>query len=148
MRMMEKMMSRMMGKMSPEEKEKMMMEMMPKMMENVNMMEMMPKMMGMMGSGDSEGGKSKMMGMGSMKSGEMKQMMHETMPRMMRDYFDHMDAEDRKETLTMCRSAMDDIEREFSNRPKGAAGGFRVILDSDAALNIPAAVNARRLIFA
>ncbi len=49
-----------------------------------------------------------------MKSGEMKQMMHESMPKMMRECFDHMDAEDRKETLAMCRSILDDIEREFS----------------------------------
>ncbi|HEB36652.1 hypothetical protein LCGC14_1226100 [marine sediment metagenome] len=77
MGMMEKMMDRMMGKMSKEEKEgmmskmmdkffadmtvedkqKMMEEMMPKMMEGVNMMEMMPKMMmNMMGGGEGPGG--------------------------------------------------------------------------------------------
>ncbi len=77
MGMMEKMMDRMMGKMSKEEKEgmmskmmdkffadmtvedkqKMMEEMMPKMMEGVNMMEMMPKMMmNMMGGGEGLGG--------------------------------------------------------------------------------------------
>ena len=105
MGMMEKMMGRMMGKMSFEEKEKM-------------MMKMMPQMMGMMGGEEGEGGMtgmmSKMKGMGSMQSGEMKQMMHETMPRMMRECFGHMEAEDRKETLTMCRSMLDGIEREFS----------------------------------
>lgn len=74
----------------------------------------------MMGGGESEGGMmgmmSKMMGtgMGSMKSGEMKQMMHESMPQMMRECFGHMEAEDRKETLSMCRSILDDIETEFS----------------------------------
>ena len=92
---------------------------MPKMMEGVNMMDMMPKMMmGMMG--ESEGGMMEMMskmmgrGMGSMESGDMKQIMHENMPNMIRECFGQMDAEDRKETLTMCRSVLDEIEGEFS----------------------------------
>ena len=60
----------------------------------------MPKMMGT--------------GMGPMKSGEIKQMMHETVPQMIRECFGHMDAEARKETLAKCRSILDDNEREFS----------------------------------
>ena len=41
-------------------------------------------------------------------------MMHETMPRMTRERFGHMSAEDRQETLILCRSILDDIEGEFA----------------------------------
>lgn len=101
MGMMEKMMDRMMGKMSKEEKEdmmskmmdkffadmtaedkqKMMEEMMPKMMEGVNMMEMMPKMMmSMMGGGEGQGGMTGMMSK-MMEGGKEKDM--SMMPLMM-----------------------------------------------------------------
>jgi len=103
MGMMEKMMDRMMGKMSKEEKEdmmskmmdkffvdmtaedkqKMMEDMMPKMMEGINMMDMMPKMMmSMMGGGEGQGGMmSKMMEGGKEKEMSMMPlMMTEMMP--------------------------------------------------------------------
>ncbi len=145
MGMMEKMMDRMMGKMSKEEKEdmmskvmdkffadmtvedkqKMMEEMMPKMMEGVNMMEMMPKMMmSMMGGGEGQGGimgmMSKMMEGGKEKEMLiMTQMMHEMMPNCLVMMLPRMPKENKIEfVLKMVTSLMEQGGAGMSEKEK------------------------------
>ena len=93
--MMDKMMKEFFADMTAEDKKKMMMEMMPQMMEGINMREMMPQMMmGMMSSGKGEGGIKDRMGRGKNKEGMMGMM-----PQMMHEMMGDMDSEEMMKTM-------------------------------------------------
>ena len=112
--MMDKMMENFFADMTAEDKQKMMATMMPKMMEGDNMMEMMPMMMmSGMGGGKGGGGKkgmmSKMMGEGEKKEKPaMPQMMEEMMPMCIKMMVPNMPKEKRIEfVVTMINTLME-----------------------------------------
>jgi hypothetical protein len=99
--MMDKLMNEFFAEMSPQDKQKMMVQMMPRMMGGVNMMGMMPQMMmGMMAGGQGEDGMmeimSKMMGdEPEPEKSQMPQMMTSMIPRYLEMMLPSMDKEKR-----------------------------------------------------
>lgn len=106
MGLMDKIMSWYIGRLSAEEKEKIIVKTMPLMFEDINgdrIIELMGKIMPA----------AVRDAMCDMESGEVAQVVQEMVPALVRSCFTRMNSEDRRRTLEMLGSELEEIEEEF-----------------------------------